>query len=138
MAGKFVRNLAEKIARRLPEYGYIVSNSSYIQRSFDVDCIQNHDPVGCFEQTIITPLRNIKNEPVHNWFIIVDALDECLSQGERSDSTIYLLENKINRFPHWLKRIMTSRNESDALLRSTKITDLVIELEGFRNLEDFL
>ena len=70
MAGKFVRNLVEMIARRLPEYGYIVSNSSYIQRYFDVDCVQNHDPVGCFEQTIITPLRNLKNEPVHNWFII--------------------------------------------------------------------
>ena len=107
MAGKFVRNLAEMIARRLPEYGYIVSNSSYIQRSFDLDCIQNHDPVGCFEQTVITPLRNLKNEPIHNWFIMVDALDECLSQGERSDSIIYLLENKINRFPHWLKLIMT-------------------------------
>ena len=72
MAGKFVRNLAEMIARRLPEYGYVVSNSSYIQRSFDVDCVQNHDPVGCFEQIIITPLRNLKHEPVHNWFIIVD------------------------------------------------------------------
>ena len=136
MAGKFVRNLAEMIARRLPEYGYVVSNSSYIQRSFDLDCIQNHDPVGCFEQTIITPLRNLKNEPTHNWFIIVDALDECLLQGERSDSIIYLLENKINRFPHWLKLIMTSRNESDALLRSTKITNLVIDPEDFRNLED--
>ena len=54
MAGKFVRNLAEMIARRLPEYGYIVSNSSYIQRSFDYDCIQNQDPVGCLEQTILT------------------------------------------------------------------------------------
>ena len=136
MAGKFVRNLAEMIARRLPEYGYIVSNNSYIQRSFDVDCIQNDDPVGCFEQTIISPLRNLTNEPVHNWFIIVDALDECLSQGERSDSIIYLLENKINQFPHWLKLIMTSRNESDALLRSTKITNLVIDPEDFRNLED--
>ena len=136
MAGKFVRNLAEMIARRLPEYGYIVSNSSYIQRSFDLDCIQNHDPVGCFEQTVITPLRNLKNEPIHNWFIMVDALDECLSQGERSDSIIYLLENKITRFPHWLKLIMTSRNESEALLRSTKITKLVIDPEDFRNLED--
>ena len=31
---------------------------------------------------------------------------------------------------------MTSRNESDALLRSTKITNLVIDPEDFRNLED--
>ena len=136
MAGKFVRNLAEMIARRLPEYGNIVSNSSYIQRSFNLDCIQNHDPVGCFEQTIITPLRNLKNEPIHTWFIIVDALDECRSQGETSHSIIYLLENKINRFPPWLKLIVTSRNESDALVHSTKITNLVIDPEDSRNLED--
>ena len=32
MAGKFVRNLAEMIGRRLPEYGYIVNNNTYIQR----------------------------------------------------------------------------------------------------------
>ena len=136
MAGKFVRNLAEMIARRLPEYGYLVSSSSYIQRSLDLDCIQNQDPVGCFEQSIITPLRNLKNEPTHNWFVIVDALDECLPQGETSQSIVYLLNNKINRFPHWLKLIMTSRNESDALLRSTKITNLVIDPEDSRNLED--
>ena len=136
MAGKFVRNLAEMIARRLPEYGYLVSSSSYIQRSLDLDCIQNQDPVGCFEQSIITPLRNLKNEPTHNWFVIVDALDECLPQGEISQSIVYLLNNKINRFPHWLKLIMTSRNESDALLRSTKITNLVIDPEDSRNLED--
>ena len=136
MAGKFVRNLAEMIARRLPEYGYLVSSSSYIQRSLDLDCIQNQDPVGCFEQSIITPLRNLKNEPTYNWFVIVDALDECLPQGETSQSIVYLLNNKINRFPHWLKLIMTSRNESDALLRSTKIKNLVIDPEDSRNLED--
>ena len=66
MAGKFVRNLAEMIARRLPEYGYLVSNSSYIQRSFVVDCIQNQDPVGCFEQAIMSPLRNLKCKPLEN------------------------------------------------------------------------
>ena len=100
MAGKFVRNLAEMISRRFPEYGYLVSSSSYIQRSFHLDCIQNQDPVGCFEQSILTPLRNLKNEPTSNWFIIVDALDECLSQGETGQSIVYLLNNKINRFPH--------------------------------------
>ena len=139
MAGKFVRNLAEMIARRLPEYGFLVSNSSYIQRSFDLDCIQNNDPVGCFEQTILTPLRNLKNEPKDDWYIVIDALDECLSdlsQGEMSLSIVYLLKNKIPRFPVWLKLIMTSRNESDATLHSSKIKKLVIDPEDPRNLQD--
>ena len=127
MAGKFVRNLAEMIARRLPEYGYLVSNSSYIQRSFDTDCKQNQDPVGCFEQTILSPLRNLKNEPRENWFIVLDALDECVTQGsETSHSIVYLLNNKIHRFPPWLKLVVTSRNESDASrLHSSKIKRLI-------------
>ena len=136
MTGKFVRNLAEMIARRLPEYGYLVSNSSYIQRSFVLDCIENHDPVGCFEQTILTPLRNLKNEPKENWYIVLDALDECLAQGETSHSIVYLLNNKIPRFPKWLKLIMTSRNESDASPHSSKIKELIIDPEDSRNLED--
>ena len=136
MAGKFVRNLAEMIARRLPEYGYLVSNSSYIQRSFDVDCIQNQDPVGCFEQTIMSPLRNLKNKPTENWYIILDALDECLTQGETSHSIVYLLNNKVPRFPPWLKLIMTSRNESEASFHSSKIRNLNIDPKDFRNLQD--
>jgi len=136
ITGKFVRNLAEMIARRLPEYGYIVSNSSYIQRSFVLDCIQNQDPVGCFEQTILTPLRNLKNEPKENWYVVIDALDECLAQGETSHSIVYLLSNKIPRFPNWLKLIMTSRNESDASPHSSKIKELIIDPVDPRNLED--
>ena len=136
MAGKFVRNLAEMIARRLPEYGYIVTNSSYIQRSFDDDCIQNQDPVGCFEQTIMSPLRNLKNEPRENWYILLDALDECLSQGETSHSIIYLLNSKIHRFPPWLKLIMTSRNESEALLHTSNVKKIVIDPEDHRNIQD--
>lgn len=136
MAGKFVRNLAEMIARRLPEYGYIVSNSSYIQRSFDYDCIQNQDPVGCFEQTILTHLRNLKNEPKENWYVVIDALDECLAQGETGHSIVYLIKNKIPRFPPWLKFIMSSRNQSDAVFHSSKIKELIIDPEDSRNLED--
>lgn len=94
MAGKFVRNLAEMIARRLPEYDYIVSNSSYIQRSFDYDCIQNQDLVGCFEQTILTHLRNLKNEPNDNWYIVIIALDKFLAQCETGHSIVYLITEK--------------------------------------------
>ena len=137
MTGKFVRNLAEMIARRLPEYGYIVANSSYIQRSFDVDCIQNQDPVGCFEQAIISPLRNLKNKPREKWYIVLDALDECLSKGgDIGHNLVYLLNEKIPRFPSWLKLILTSRNESVFALHTSKLETLVINPEDSRNLED--
>ena len=139
MAGKFVRNLAEMIARRLPEYGYIVTNSTdstYIQRSLTEDCIHHQDPVGCFELAVLSPLRNLKNKPRKNWFVVVDALDECLTQGETGHSIVFLLNNKIHRFPPWLKVVMTSRNESYASLHSSKVKKITIDPDDSRNLKD--
>ena len=136
IAGKFVRNLAEMIARRLPEYGYIVSNSSYIQRSLNSDCLDNQDPVGCFEQAILSPLKNLANVPEKNWYLVIDALDECLTQSETSHSILYLLRQKLLRFPSWLKLILTSRNESSVFLKLNSVKKLIIDPEDPRNLED--
>ena len=136
IAGKFVRNLAEMIARRIPEYGYIVSNTSYILRSLNTDCVTIQDPVGCFEQAVLSPLRGLTNEPKENWYIVIDALDECLTQTETSHSIVYLLNNKLPRFPSWLKLVMTSRNESSVSLTSDSIKKLIIDPEDSRNIED--
>ena len=134
MAGKFVRNLAEMIGRRLPEYGYFVTNHTCIQRSLTEDCI--HYPLGCFELAVLSPLRNLKNKPRKNWFVVVDALDECLTQGETGHSIVFLLNNKIHRFPPWLKVVMTSRNESYASLHSSKVKKITIDPDDSRNLKD--
>ena len=136
MAGKFVRNLAEMIARRLPEYGYLVSNNSFIKRSLKEDCIHYQDPVGCFQLAVLSPLRNLTNKPRENWFVVLDALDECITQGETGHSIVYLLNNKIHLFPLWFKVIVTLRNESEAFLRSGKVKTIVIDPEDSRNLED--
>ena len=136
MAGKFVRNLAEMIARRLPEYGYLVSNNSFIKRSLTEDCIHYQDPVGCFQLAVVSPLRNLTNKPRENWFVVLDALDECITQGETGHSIVYLLNNKIHLFPAWFKVIVTLRNEFEAFLRSSKVKTIVIDPEDSRNLED--
>ena len=136
MAGKFVRNLAEMIARRLPEYGYLVSNNSFIKRSLEEDCIHYQDPVDCFELAVLLLLRNVTNIPRKNWFVVVDALDECITQGETGHSIVYLLNNKIHRFPPWFKVIVTSRNKSEAFLHSSKVKTIVVDPEDSRNLQD--
>ena len=136
MAGKFVRNLAEMIARRLPVYSYLLSNNSFIKRSLKEDCIHYQDPVDCFELAVLLLLRNVTNIPRKNWFVVVDALDECITQGETGHSIVYLLNNKIHLFPPWFKVIVTLRNESEAFLRSSKVKTIVIDPEDSRNLED--
>ena len=136
MAGKFVRHLAEMIAPRLPEYSCLLSSNSFIKRSLKEDCIHYQDPVDCFELAVLLLLRNVTNIPRKNWFVVVDALDECITQGETGHSIVYLLNNKIHRFPPWLKVIVTSRNESEAFLHSSKVKTIVIEPEDSRNLQD--
>ena len=136
MAGKFVRNLAEMIARRLPEYSYLVSNDSLMKHSLMEDCLHYQDPVGCFELAILSPLKNLTNKPRENCFVVVDALDECITQGETEHSIVYLLNNKIHLFPPWFKVIVTSRNESEAFLHSSKVKTIVIDPEDSRILKD--
>ena len=135
-AGKFVRNLARMIARRIPEYDFFVSNSSYILRSLHTDCVNNQDPMGCFEQAVLSPLKSLTNVPRENWYLVIDALDECLTQTEFRLSIVYLLNNKLSRFPSWLKLVMTSRNESIISFNLRSIKRLIIDPEDSRNTED--
>ena len=135
-AGKFVRNLAGMIARRIPEYDFLVSNSSYILRSLHTDCVNNQDPMGCFEQAVLSPLKSLTNVPRENWYLVIDAIDECLTQTEFRQSIVYLLNNKLSRFPSWLKLVMTSRNESTISFNVRSIKRLIIDPEDSRNTED--
>ena len=135
-AGKFVRNLAGMIARRIPEYDFLVSNSSYILRSLHTDCVNNQDPMGCFEQAVLSPLKSLTNVPRENWYLVIDAVDECLTQTEFRQSIVYLLNNKLSRFPSWLKLVMTSRNESTISFNVRSIKRLIIDPEDSRNTED--
>ena len=135
-AGKFVRNLADMIARRIPEYGFLVSNSSHIMRSLYTDCVTIQDPVGCFEQAILTPLKNLSNVPKDNWYIVIDALDECLTQTEMRHSIMFLLKSKISRFPSWLKLVVTSRNQSTISFHAGYMKKLIIHPQDDRNYQD--
>ena len=135
-AGKFVRNLAGMIAQRIPEYGFLVSNSAYILRSLHLDCVNNQDPMGCFEQAVLSPLKSLTNVPRENWYVVIDALDECLTQTELRLSIVHLLNNKLSRFPSWLKLVMTSRNESTISFNLRSIKRLIIDPEDSRNIED--
>ena len=134
--GKFVRNLAEMIARRIPEYGLMVANTSFIVRTLErMDCTQ--DPIGCFEQAVLTPLRTLQNKPSKPWYLVLDALDECMSPvGQESRTIVDLMNRKLPRFPRWLKLVMTSRNETKIFSHLTNVIKLVIEPYDSRNLDD--
>ena len=131
--GKFVRNLADMIARRLPEYGYMVADNSRVQRSLNNDCVTIQDCVQCFQEAILTPLGLLKNKPQENWYVVIDALEDC--QSETAPSFVNLLNKKL-RFPSWLKLVMTSRNETSFSINSNHFVKLKINPEDTRNIQD--
>ena len=131
--GKFVRNLAEMMARRIPEYGLMVANNSLILRTLDrIDCFQ--DPIGCFEQAVLIPLRALRNRPSDKWYIVIDAMDECL--GHERLTIADLIDRKISRFPTWLKLIVTSRNDTKVFEYWSNVKMVDIKPHDNRNLED--
>ena len=131
--GKFVRNLADMIARRLPEYGYMVADNSRVQRSLNNDCVTVQDCVRCFQEAILTPLGLLKNKPQENRYVVIDALEDC--QSETAPSFVNLLDKKL-RFPSWLKLVMTSRNETTFSITSNHFIKLKINPEDVRNIQD--
>jgi len=117
--GKFVKNLVDMIARRIPRFMEIISSSSVIQRVLQEDC--SRDPHGCFEQAIVSPLKQLRAQSLERnlFFIVVDAIDECTSSDSGSiaitSSISELIRHKMVRLPSWLKLIITSRNDSKIL-----------------------
>ena len=102
---RFVRNLVDQIAARLPGYSEHVIKDELIRRELDTLCQQ--DVTGCFSTSILGPLRKLKPDGLR--YIVIDALDECF-ETDKTSEIIEILNSKIPHLPKWLKMILTSRN----------------------------
>ena len=103
---RFVRNLVDQIAARLPGYSDYVIKNEQMRRELDTLCHQ--DVTGCFFTSILGPLRELK-PPNSLRYLVIDALDECFDNDKKSE-IIEVLNSKIPHLPKWLKLILTSRN----------------------------
>jgi len=130
--GRLVRNLVHMIARRVPEYGMLISNSSFILEILQRSCLR--DPYDCFEQAVVAPLRQLKNE-LRYYFIVIDALDEC-STYNGGTAIAQFIEETFSRLPKWIRVVMTSRNDSSVLRHYTKIPKVYLSPTDVRNLQD--
>ena len=117
---KFVQNLANMIAWKLSGYHEYLLRNSFVRRVLQRDCSQ--DPEWCFEMGVLTPLKNLHLQPNNPWYIIIDALDECVSD---KTEIVNLLKSKAHRLPKWMKLIVSSRN----------ISTIISGLEGFQRVE---
>ena len=113
---KFVQNLANMIAWKLRGYQEYLLRNSFVRR------VLQRDPEWCFEMGVLTPLKNLHLQPNNPWYIIIDALDECVSD---KTEIVNLLKSKAHRLPKWMKLIVSSRN----------ISTIISGLEGFQRVE---
>ena len=139
--GKFVRNLVDMISRRVPEYGRVIANSHWIQKALQYDsCSRN--PQDCFEESILIPFRELKFKVDRLYFIVVDALDECVVDASNdagqsiSGSIVRLIRDKISRLPKWLKFVVTSRNDSSIFKYFENTFMINLRALDQRNLDD--
>ena len=130
--GRFVRNLVDLIARRIPEYGMLICKSSFIAGVLQTSCLR--DPYDCFEQAIAIPLSQVKNERQY-YFIIIDALDECTSDSAGT-SLVQFVKDTHNRLPKWVRLVMTSRNDSAVLNHFGGFPKVYLSSSDARNLQD--
>ena len=130
--GRFVRNLVDLMARRVPEYGMLVSNSSFIFSVLERSCLR--DPFECFEQAVIAPLLQLKGEP-QIYFIVIDALDECSSESGGT-SVVQFIRETSSKLPKWIRLVMTSRNDSNVLKHFSHFPKVYLSSTDARNLQD--
>ena len=131
--GRFVRNLVDLIARRVPQYGMLIYNSSFISRILERSCLR--DPFDCFEQAVVVPLHQLKDK-IQNYFVVVDALDECSDLGDSGTSMVHFIKENYARLPGWIHLILTSRNDSSVLRHFSRFPKLHLSSTDSRNLQD--
>jgi len=130
--GRLVRSLVHMIARRVPEYGMLISSSTFILEILQKSCLR--DPFDCFEKAVVAPLRQLKNELPY-YFIVIDALDEC-STYDSGTAIAQFIEETFSMLPRWVRVVMTSRNDSSVLRHFTKIPQVYLSPTDVRNLQD--
>ena len=128
---KFVRNLANMIAWRIPIYGQVISTDVFVSRVLYKDCAQ--DPEWCFEQGILTPLKKLQQPRMEPWYVVIDALDECANEKAE---ILKILKSKLLRFPKWLKLIVSSRNVSTITSSLDDLQRVELRSDDERNRED--
>ena len=136
--GRFVKNLVQLIAKKVPEYREIVNKNQLVQDILKSNC--NDNPVECFQTAIVEPLHNLDSAERNKSFILVDALDECLEKEESHQSVIVnILYKKVPDLPNWVKLIVTSRNQrmtTSKILKNVRLSNLTIGVDNKRNEED--
>ena len=131
---KLIINLANMVASTFLEYSDMISSDSFVHRVLMLhsNCLQ--DPEWCFQDGLLTPLKNMVKQLKQPRYIVIDALDECSNNGKTE--ILNMLKSKVQRLPRWLKLIITSRNINTIITGFDGMQILDLRSDDQRNLDD--
>ena len=130
-----LKNLAFQLAVRFPEYRKFV-----LQLPEVVDnklCNKNEHEL--FDLLFCESTWLKIDGSLENIWILIDALDEA--NDEYDNKIAQTLARHINRMPHWIRFIITSRNDSKVRLPLQQYNPQVLDLDRFitnKNKEDMI
>lgn len=98
-----ITSLAYQLSEALPAY------RERLVGLMELDTLFEKNAARIFEYLIVEPLSQVDCD--HPVMVIIDALDECSWRG--SVEICSVLQRTKDSLPHWLKFVLTSRNEAE-------------------------
>lgn len=130
---RFVRSIAAMIASRLPEYAEQLNDPALSEILSEDSCRQ--DPGSAFDRGVLTALHTLPAPTDGVRYILIDALDEALTQS--SESTIVnLLATSISRLPVWLRIVATTRKEPAVLRQLQGLPSYELKADDPQSVKD--
>ena len=135
---KFVKKFVQLIGKKNSEFQTILKKDGLIRNAQQFSCKES-EPLECFQMAIVDPLKKQNNVGRKKWFILIDALDECLDkEGSHQSIIVNILYRKASALPNWVKLIITSRNHKMTTdkMSDINLSKLVIDVKDQHNERD--
>ncbi|KAJ3322341.1 hypothetical protein HDU76_013894 [Blyttiomyces sp. JEL0837] len=137
-AKRIVATIAFELATKLPEFrAFLVSAMEKDTSKVAKGETSTLDmPTTAMKELIINGLSNIK-QPMANFVIIVDALDEIGKQGDiiRNDF-LNLIRYEVEKLPKWVRVFSTSRPEMDIYQALNGVNSSILLPQDANNIHD--
>jgi hypothetical protein len=127
----FVRNLAAMLSGRLDDYAAMLEDPAIVKALEEAD----EDPASAFDAAILAPLDQLREPALTGRYLLIDALDEALTQT-KGQTIVGLLSSRIDQQPPWLRIVATTRNEQIVLNQLRGLTPRELDAHDEQNLSD--
>ncbi len=136
LAGMFVRSVAYMATERIESYAQQIASPDATYYLSEQSC--NADPAHAFEMGFLRPLRGMappQDAEGQVCFLVIDALDECLSAATPGQGIVDLIANCGDLLPQWLRLIVTTR-PGEAAESLKKLTPYSVAADDQANRND--